>query len=167
MPIVIKIAIKRNICLKSTTSFPIKTWTSLKSKLLWMFWKSPIWWSKMFSGLYTKKWESVACLLLWSPGFLARRVFDKVIFYLNPLYFQQVCVQKLFAGASQVVLLLGRFDLQPEESSLLRNLLKLFELLIWCWLHAVNSLKTVTSIIASWKWLSPALILCFLKADFW
>lgn len=43
--------------------------------------------------------RSMVCVFLWSNGFLAQRVFDKVIFYLNSLSSQQVSVQKLSAGA--------------------------------------------------------------------
>lgn len=68
---------------------------------------NPLFLVKLFSRRFWVKWKAGMFVFLWSCGFLARRVFDKMIFYFTkwcPLCFQEPSIQRLSAGAVQVVL---------------------------------------------------------------
>lgn len=110
---------------------------------------------KLFSRRFWVKSKADMFVSLWSCGFLARRVFDKMIFYVTkrcPLSFQVPSIQRLSAGAVGVVLRCKIVWSSACENSLLWEIFKQYEMLMWYWLPAGKSSKTVTWIITYAMW---------------
>ena len=79
----------------------IKIWTEINQNYLGCFGNLPFL-VKLFSRRFWVKSKAGMFVFLWSCGFLARRVFDKMIFYFIkrcPLSFQVPSIQRSSAGA--------------------------------------------------------------------
>lgn len=114
----------------------------LNTNYLWCFGKL-----LFLVKLFSRRFWVTMFVFLWSGGFLAERVFDEMIFYFTkwcPFFFQVLPIQRLIAGAVEVVLRWKIVWSSACENSLLWEIFKQYEILMQCWLPAGKSLNTVT-----------------------